>query len=252
MVIKSQNESYLMHTGDKGMKWGIRRWRNYDGSLTEAGKERYNYYEKRGQRGVARQLERNTYAPWDSRRGDSPVSSTISEAKNSTNEISKWLDAAEVGVRKKHLSGFSNKELQEKIERGRLESQYAQYYPTTIKTDTRKKLDKFLAVTAGVLTFGLGASRIYSKYNSQKLENIEKYDEAVKEAETKAKIKDFLGDVGNKKVSDIANMDSDTFNSIKSELKDRASAWKNVQTLAGNASDSEKMDKLVDELKDRM
>lgn len=34
-------ESYLTHSGVKGMKWGIRRYQNADGSLTEAGKSRY-------------------------------------------------------------------------------------------------------------------------------------------------------------------------------------------------------------------
>lgn len=33
--------SYLQHWGIKGMKWGIRRYRNPDGTLTEAGKKRY-------------------------------------------------------------------------------------------------------------------------------------------------------------------------------------------------------------------
>ena len=34
----SYNENYLMHHGVKGMKWGVRRYRNYDGTLTNAGK----------------------------------------------------------------------------------------------------------------------------------------------------------------------------------------------------------------------
>ena len=35
-------ESYLAHHGILGMKWGIRRYRNRDGTLTNAGKERYS------------------------------------------------------------------------------------------------------------------------------------------------------------------------------------------------------------------
>ena len=31
----------LIHHGTKGMKWGIRRYQNKDGSLTPAGKKRY-------------------------------------------------------------------------------------------------------------------------------------------------------------------------------------------------------------------
>ena len=33
--------NYLEHHGIKGQKWGIRRFQNEDGSLTEAGKQRY-------------------------------------------------------------------------------------------------------------------------------------------------------------------------------------------------------------------
>ena len=33
-------EDYLYHHGIKGQKWGVRRYRNYDGSLTPAGKKR--------------------------------------------------------------------------------------------------------------------------------------------------------------------------------------------------------------------
>lgn len=34
-------ETYLMHYGIKGQKWGIRRYQNEDGSYTEEGKRRY-------------------------------------------------------------------------------------------------------------------------------------------------------------------------------------------------------------------
>lgn len=32
----------LYHHGIKGQKWGVRHYQNTDGSLTAAGKERYN------------------------------------------------------------------------------------------------------------------------------------------------------------------------------------------------------------------
>jgi len=34
------NNSYLMHFGVKGMKWGVRRYQNKDGTLTRAGKRK--------------------------------------------------------------------------------------------------------------------------------------------------------------------------------------------------------------------
>lgn len=36
------DNNYLAHHGILGMKWGVRRYQNEDGTLTEAGKKRYN------------------------------------------------------------------------------------------------------------------------------------------------------------------------------------------------------------------
>lgn len=49
--------SYLEHSGSKGMKWGVRRWQNYDGSLTEAGYRHYGYGKtRRSNKDIAREL----------------------------------------------------------------------------------------------------------------------------------------------------------------------------------------------------
>ena len=39
---KKNDDNELMHFGVKGMKWGVRRYQNYDGSYTRAGVKRYN------------------------------------------------------------------------------------------------------------------------------------------------------------------------------------------------------------------
>ena len=41
MFYKETDEPYLEHHGIKGQKWGVRRFQNPDGSLTQAGRERY-------------------------------------------------------------------------------------------------------------------------------------------------------------------------------------------------------------------
>ena len=48
-IVKDQpNELY--HHGIKGMKWGIRRYQNEDGTLTNAGKKRQEKYDKKAQK----------------------------------------------------------------------------------------------------------------------------------------------------------------------------------------------------------
>lgn len=39
-MVRNQNELY--HHGIKGMRWGVRRFQNKDGTLTNAGKKRYD------------------------------------------------------------------------------------------------------------------------------------------------------------------------------------------------------------------
>lgn len=38
---RNNDEKILIHSGTKGMKWGVRNYQNEDGTLTEAGKKRY-------------------------------------------------------------------------------------------------------------------------------------------------------------------------------------------------------------------
>lgn len=52
----------LMHFGIKGMKWGVRRYQNADGSLTKAGLKRQSKLEKRANQ-KAKQMDNQ----WESR-----------------------------------------------------------------------------------------------------------------------------------------------------------------------------------------
>ena len=52
----------LYHHGIKGQKWGVRRFQNPDGSLTPAGRKRYNKYTtvKKDYQSVQKNLNRYT------------------------------------------------------------------------------------------------------------------------------------------------------------------------------------------------
>lgn len=43
-VRHSMDDGYLAHHGILGQKWGVRRYQNEDGTLTEAGKQKYRAY----------------------------------------------------------------------------------------------------------------------------------------------------------------------------------------------------------------
>ena len=52
-------DTELYHFGTRGMKWGIRRYQNEDGSLTEAGKRRYGSVENFNRQQLMKKKARN-------------------------------------------------------------------------------------------------------------------------------------------------------------------------------------------------
>lgn len=215
--LKSQNGSYLAHTGDKGMRWGIRRWRNYDGSLTEEGKERYNYYKKKGEDNVPSTMEKNVYSQWDNRGGDSPATKRLRSVSGAAESATKALDTMKVGIRNKDLSQMSNEELRAANERARLESEYAKYYPTQVKSDTRKKVDTFLKVAGTVLALGVTASQIYSNYSTAQQIRNENYDKAAAEA----RVNTLLKNAGSITVDKINQLSASELSALSKGLGDR-------------------------------
>lgn len=120
--------NYLAHYGIMGMKWGVRRYQNADGSLTAAGKERYG---EGGRVGEA-------------------VSKKVKTAKNvlksdSGSRSSKALKEA----RRKDIDELSTQELRDINNRLREEKSYQELTKGTIAEGKRftGQLSKQVATT---------------------------------------------------------------------------------------------------------
>lgn len=111
--------SELCHYGIKGMKWGVRRYQNEDGSLTEAGKKRYY-----SERDNSETSPRNAYR-WV--RSDTQSAKTLAD---STSNFLTSLQRANTLRPEKgidiDLSQMSDQELRTAINRMLAEKQYKQ------------------------------------------------------------------------------------------------------------------------------
>ena len=91
------SDQYLMHHGIKGMQWGVRRYRNYDGSLTAAGRKQ-NRAEKRAER-KAQKAELKRYKQGAKMVANKSDSAVTKKVKNDYNKLS------EADFRRKYLVG---------------------------------------------------------------------------------------------------------------------------------------------------
>ncbi len=152
MVNKS---SYLAHAGVKGMKWGVRRYQNADGSLTPAGKKRYT----RDQHEQSLKKPKNRVESLDPKRwvheDMERTKRVLDSGEDMTRKVNRAIDA--VPPKKppvKDLSKMSDKELRDAINRKMLEKQYNDMCTPQKVSKGREYTKTALEITGSVMAVG--------------------------------------------------------------------------------------------------
>ena len=121
-------ENSLQHWGIKGMKWGVRRYQNKDGTLTEAGKKRYSRdIQENKSRKKENRIDTSNPDPRRWAREDLERTGRVIDA---TSKIVRQAQDVERSTAPKStkkrldLSSMTDKELQDRINREMLERRY--------------------------------------------------------------------------------------------------------------------------------
>lgn len=174
--MENYNYNELYHWGIKGMKWGVRRYENKDGTLTDAGKKRYardsiekdynNYdqstgtYYKNGKKGRSDlKFDPNRYVKEDMERTKRLAESGANLSRESKRVMENHTKRQERS--RLDLSGMSDQELRNQINRELLERQYNDVFNPPRVSKGKEYASKFFDISTDVLTvtgLALGAA----------------------------------------------------------------------------------------------
>lgn len=168
-------EYEIYHAGIKGMKWGVRRYQNADGSLTAAGKSRYykeadaagykdeSYSGRRYKSGKGGKKEGYDADPNKWVMDDLGTGRKIAdEGSTMANKLKKMNDDSirNRKVKPMDLSNMSDKEMRDQINRAMLEKQYNDMFNPEKTANGREHVGRVIETVGSVLTIGASALAI--------------------------------------------------------------------------------------------
>ena len=238
MTLVEKYNHELYHHGTKGMKWGIRRYQNKDGSLTAAGKKRY---------GTKANFERVQAAKKVADKANSKQAKARRKANERTAaEIAKYRKKAgikdepktDTKPKKKTMSEMSDEELIGAINRKRLEQQYAALNPEKVskgKQFLNSLKDDILIPTAKSVgkDFAIKKAKDYLGLNDK-----EDSISALKKEVERLNLQ--------KQIKDLKKPDTE-YDDLKKQY-DKKKLEKDIENLDKNNADYDELKKRVDAL----
>lgn len=212
----------LAHHGIKGQRWGVRRFQNEDGSLTAAGKQRYNA-DVEGAKARIRDAE-SKYKKATNAYQNSPTDENTKKWANAHYD----LNIAKDQLKDEKVKSKLNKETKKSKRRQKLEQKYRDLgmseEEAAIAAYKRAKTEKIVAASVGLTVAAAAAYVAYKHYdnkvdkfidvNKTPLHNISvKSDKGVEDAfyaaykdQDRSTYKGLYGDTLRKKNGDMTNV----------------------------------------------
>lgn len=145
----------LKHWGIKGMRWGVRRYQNKDGTLTPRGRKRYNeeLAKLKDEERVLknRAATKAKLAKLEKMKSDNEARKKALDGDEDTDIEKKLKSKSKESTKKKSMSEMTDAELKDAIARLKLEDEFNRYFPKDPPKDTKVR-DTILDIAKNQLT----------------------------------------------------------------------------------------------------